>query len=216
MAIIDSVILGRAKGSIGNITLSTQKGRVIAKQKATIVSNPNTNSQQEQRGKLAKAVLAWQAIGNVIKSGITATLPFSSEYNTYTSKNMDVFADAEFPNGAVRGMDLENSFATIGKLGTLGYSTNDIQLDTAKFDLDKAGFNSMAKVGDKLKIVIGGKLEEEFYYAEKEVSQVMLDAPSPFVLFDGLGLSNVSNNVSALWLESADGKNSSTSKFKAV
>ena len=216
MAIVDSIILGRAKGSIGNVTLSTQKGRVIAKQKATIVSNPNSVAQQEQRGKLSKAVLAWQAIGNVIKSGWTSLLPFSSAYNTFTSKNMDVFAQAEFPNNAVRARDLEGSFGTFGSLGSLTYSTNLIQADNAKFDLDKAVFNNMAKVGDKLKIVIADRNAEEMSYGEASVTQVMLDANAPFVLFDGVALDENAEHVACLWLESADGKNSSTAKFKLV
>lgn len=214
MAIVDSIILGRAKGSIGNVTLSTQKGRVIAKQKATIVSNPNTVAQQEQRGKLSKAVLAWQAIGNVVKSGITALMPFSSAYNTYVSKNMDIFANAGFPNGAVSGMDLQDSFATIGRLGTLTYSQDTVDFDSYKATLDKANFNQIAKVGDKLKILVGNQLAEEFSYSEATVTQAMLDNTTPFVVFADLGLSSVSQVVSALWLETADGKESTTAKFK--
>lgn len=214
MAIVDSIILGRAKGSIGNVTLSTQKGRVIAKQKATIVSNPNTVAQQEQRGKLSKAVLAWQAIGNVVKSGITALMPFSSAYNTYVSKNMEIFANADFPNGAVRGIDLLDSFATIGRLGTLTYSQDTVDFDSYKATLDKANFNQIAKVGDKLKILVGNQLAEEFSYSETTVTQAMLDNPTPFVVFSDLGLSDVRSVFSALWLETADGKESTTAKFK--
>lgn len=214
MAIVDSIILGRAKGSIGNVTLSTQKGRVIAKQKATIVSNPNTVAQLEQRGKLSKAVLAWQAIGNVVKSGITALMPFSSAYNTYVSKNMDVFASSEFPNGSVRGIDLLDSFATIGRLGTIGYSNEEVTTDFYRASLEKSNFNQIAKVGDKLKIVVGNQLAEEFSYSATTVTQAMLDNPTPFVVFSDLGLSDVRSVFSALWLETADGKESTTAKFK--
>lgn len=214
MAIIDSIILGRAKGSIGNVTLSTQKGRVIAKQKATIVSNPNTLAQQSQRGKLAKGVLAWQKLNNVIKSGWTSLMQFSSAYNTYISKNIDIFADKDFTDGTVVGRDLIDSFGSYGSLGTLSYFASEILDDSAKFILEKAVFSNIAKVGDKLKIVIGGMDTEELSYSEASVTQAMLDSQNPFVSFNGLALDTNQSQVFCMWLESADGKNSTTSKFK--
>lgn len=216
MAIIDSIILGRAKGSIGNVTLSTQKGRVIAKQKATIVSNPNTVAQQSQRGKLAKGVIAWQKLSNVIKSGWTSLMQFSSAYNTYISKNIDIFADKDFTDSTLLGMDLVDSFGSYGSLGNINYYVREILDDSAKFNLDKAVFSNVAKVGDKLKIVIGGQGSEELSYSETYVTQAMLDAQEPFVSFNGLALDTNQSQVSCMWLESADGKNSTTSKFKIL
>ena len=67
MAIINSIILGRASGSIGNVSLSTRKGRVIARQKPTIGANPRTTQQLNQRKKIAAVVIAWYFIGNAIK-----------------------------------------------------------------------------------------------------------------------------------------------------
>ena len=216
MAIVDSIILGRAKGSIGNVTLTTQKGRVIAKQKASIVSNPNTVAQQAQRGKLGKAVLAWQAIGIVIKSGWTSLLPFSSAYNTYVSKNLVIFAQAEFPGGTVVGSSLIGSFGSMGSLGSITYKLDEVVDDQVSFMLDPQTFKSIAKVGDVLKLVFGGLNNSEFSYSEVKVSQEMLDGQNGYVAFQGINTDVIGNPFSCIWLETADGKNSTTSKFKLV
>ncbi|MDR7712472.1 DUF6266 family protein [Riemerella anatipestifer] len=213
MAIVDSIILGRAKGSIGNVTLSTVQGRVIAKQKATIVSNPNTEAQQEQRKKLSKAVLAWQAVGNYVKSGWTSLLPFCSQYQTYTSRNIYGFATKSFSEGKVTGEDLKDSLASYGKLGTLNYSANVDDTESITVTFDKAGLTNMAKVGDKIKLVASNTNSENFSYAEVEVDSSLLSAGSPQKTFSNLSLDDESNVILAIWVESADGKNSSTSKF---
>ncbi|MDY3516110.1 DUF6266 family protein [Riemerella anatipestifer] len=213
MAIVDSIILGRAKGSIGNVTLSTVQGRVIAKQKATIVSNPNTEAQQEQRKKLRKAVLAWQAVGNYVKSGWTSLLPFCSQYQTYTSRNIYGFASKSFNDSKVTGEDLKDSLASYGKLGTLKYLAlaNDTESITVSFD--KTGLTNMAKVGDKIKLLALNTNSENFSYAEVEVDSSLLSEGSPQKTFNNLALASERNVILAVWVESADGKNSSTSKF---
>ena len=213
MAIVNSIILGRAKGSIGNVTLSTQKGRVIAKQKATIVSNPNTPAQQEQRSKLSKGVLAWQAIGHLVKSGITAVLPFATQYNTYVSKNMDIFAINDFPNGEVRGLDLQNSFASIGRLGTLAPLLVSAGLEEVEVSFNSQAFKSIVKVGDIIKGIFTNTLSSESSFSSVVVDQAMWDAGGSSVNFEGLALASTTNIIAAIWVEYADGKESSTSKF---
>lgn len=216
MAIVDSIILGRAKGSIGNVTLSTVQGRVIAKQKATIVSNPNTEAQQEQRKKLSKAVLAWQTVGNYVKSGWTSLLPFCSQYQTYTSRNIYGFASKSFNDSKVTGEDLKDSLASYGKLGTLNYSATANDTESITVTFDKAGLTNMAKVGDKIKLVASNTNSENFSYAEIEVDNSLLSAGSPQKTFSNLSLDDESNVILAVWVETADGKNSSTSKFLSV
>lgn len=213
MAIVDSIILGRAKGSIGNVSLSTQKGRVIAKQKATIVANPNTPPQQAQRSKLAKAVAAWQMLGNAVKSGITALIPLGSEYNTYTSKNMDIFANKPFYGNKPIGSDLSGSYATFGRLGDLGAYADDLAAEPATFIVSGQKLKEISKVGDKIKVVLldsakSTALTGEYIVTGNEAAagDVTLDIPIA-------GSSGVSNPVYAVWFETADGKDSTTSQF---
>lgn len=216
MAIIDSVIMSRAKGSIGNVTLSTQKGRVIAKQKASIVSNPNTQAQQVQRGKVAKAVLAWQLVGGYVKSGITALLPFASEYNTFTSKNMPLYRDGGFENGAVKGEDLKDSFATLGKLGNINVSSVVIDDDSIDFTLAMDNFKRIAKQGDIIKVLVLDSSSDKVSYTSKVVDTSLLSSSDGSVSISVDNSSLTRKDIYAIWLETADGKNSTTSKFESV
>ena len=93
---INSILVGKGKGSAGNVTVTQLKGQTILKQKATIVANPNTEAQQLQRKMVNRAVYFWQLFGNVLKSGWTSLLPFCSEYNTFVSVNSGFFKSKEF------------------------------------------------------------------------------------------------------------------------
>lgn len=216
MAIVNSIILGRAKGSLGNVTLATVKGRVIAKQKATIVSNPNTEKQQEQRGKLAKVVLAWQLVGNFVKSGITSKLPFSSEYNTYCSKNIDIFASKDVQGNEIKGKDLEGSFATLGKLPSIGLALVAKDDDSVNVSISAEQLKNTAKVGDTLKILVVAKNSGKTLYKEIQLEENHLNTAGVNTELSELGFPYTEGGVYALWLETADKLNSTVSKFVNV
>jgi hypothetical protein len=73
-----------------------------------------------------------------------------------------------------------------------------------------------AKVGDILKVVVGKGLASEQSYGEVAVTQVMLDQAVPTAEFTDLDLQGGGDTIGALWLESADGKTSSTSQFEVI
>ncbi len=216
MAIINSIILGRAKGSIGNVSFSTQKGRVIARQKPSIVANPRTQAQLDQRAKVSAVNVAWYMIGNVIKSGITQLVGLGSQFNTYVSKNADVFAGKEFTKDSFKTLDLVGSYASIGATPKLPYNKVAEDFNTLKVSFNKNTFAMYAKVGDILKVVVGKGLASEQSYGELAVTQAMLDQVEPTAEFQDLDLQGEGDTIGALWLESADGKTSSTSQFEVI
>ena len=216
MAIINSIILGRAKGSIGNVSFSTQKGRVIARQKPSIVANPRTQAQLDQRAKVSAVNVAWYMIGNVIKSGITQLVGLGSQFNTYVSKNADVFAGKEFTKDSFKTLDLVGSYASIGATPKLPYNKVAEDFNTLKVSFNKNIFGMYAKVGDILKVVVGKGLASEQSYGEVAVTQAMLDQVEPTAEFQDLDLQGNGDTIGALWLESADGKTSSTSQFEVI
>ena len=216
MAIINSIILGRAKGSIGNVSFSTQKGRVIARQKPSIVANPRTQAQLDQRAKVSAVNVAWYMIGNVIKSGITQLVGYGSQFNTYVSKNADVFAGKEFTKETFKTMDLVGSFASVGANPKLPFTLVTQDISTLEVSFNKNTFGLYAKVGDILKVVAGKDLASEQSYSEVAVTQAMLDQIVPTAVFQDLDLQGLGDTIAALWLESADGKISSTSQFEVI
>lgn len=87
MAIINSVAIGKAVNSIGDITYQTIKGRTIARQKPTNVYNPKTINQARCRTKFAYIVRFWKEKGSFFKPYYTRLVGYGSPYNTCISLN---------------------------------------------------------------------------------------------------------------------------------
>lgn len=213
MAIINSIILGKAKGSIGNVSLSTIKGRVIARQKPTIVANPRTKLQRHQRSKMATAVVSWKMVGNLLKSGITQLTGYGSAFNTYVAKNIDLFQNQDLTVTTFRNRDLVGTFATLGTIQKITANVTSNDDDSVTVGVNLAELKNIANDGDALKIVVGDVTQAEVSYAEFKLTNSYLNGSSSSVTFEDLDLSGASNIVYAVWFESADGKVSSTSTF---
>lgn len=210
---INSILVGKGKGSAGNITVTQLKGQTILKQKASIVANPNTEAQQMQRKMMNRSVYFWQLFGNVLKSGWTSLLPFCSEYNTFVSVNSQFFKDKTFDKNSYKNLDAIGAQATKGRLGSLVASVDEILDDTQSFNLNASQLQNIAKVGDKLKLLIGAQNQETMSYAEVVVTSTLLASTAPTVVF-GNPLEDASASlVYTIWLESADGKDSTSSVF---
>ena len=210
---INSILVGKGKGSAGNITVTQLKGQTILKQKASIVANPNTEAQQMQRKMMNRSVYFWQLFGNVLKSGWTSLLPFCSEYNTFVSVNSQFFKAKTFDKNTYKNLDAIGAQATKGRLGALVASVDEISEDSQIFILNAAQLQNIAKVGDKLKLLIGSQNQETMNYEEIVVTSTLLASSSPQVAFQSPLGDAVSPYVLAIWLESADGKESTSSVF---
>lgn len=212
---INSILVGKGKGSAGNVTVTQLKGQTILKQKASIVANPNTEAQQMQRKMMNRSVYFWQLFGNVLKSGWTSLLPFCSEYNTFVSVNSQFFKDKTFDKNSYRNLDAIGAQATKGRLGTLVASFDEILGDSQSFLLNAGQLQNIAKVGDKLKLLIGDTTQETMGYAEVVVTSTLLASSNPSVSFANDLEDTAASLVYAIWLESADGKESTSSVFKS-
>lgn len=213
---INSILVGKGKGSAGNVTVTQLKGQTVLKQKATIVANPNTEAQQLQRKMVNRAVYFWQLFGNVLKSGWTSLLPFCSEYNTFVSVNSGFFKSKEFDKDSYKNLDSIGAQATKGRLGTLLSSVDEITNDSQAFILNALQLRNIAKVGDKIKLLIGEQNQETMSYAEVLVTAVLLASPNPRVMFNADLEITAGAFVHAIWLETADGKDSTSAIFTAI
>ena len=213
---INSILVGKGKGSAGNVTVTQLKGQTILKQKATIVANPNTEAQQLQRKMVNRAVFFWQLFGNVLKSGWTSLLPFCSEYNTFVSVNSGFFKSKEFDKDSYRNLDSIGAQATKGRLGTLIVSLEEKTSTNQTFFLNAAQLQNIAKVGDKIKILIGAQSQETMSYAEMIVTAPLLASNDPIANFYADLEDSDVPLVYAVWLETADGKDSTSAIFTAL
>lgn len=211
--IINSLLIGKGKGSAGNVTVNQLKGQTVLKQKASMVANPRTDAQVAQRDMVSRAVYFWQLFGNVLKSGWTSLLPFCSEYNTFVSTNSAHFKNATFSKESYKNLESVGAVATKGRLGSLDAVVDLAGGLTVVFSIPAGKLKSIAKVGDKIKVLIGSQSQETMSYFEK----VLL----PGDIVDGVYAFSIDSSVDdydlpvvyAVWLESADGKDSTTSRF---
>lgn len=211
--IVNSIILGRAKGSAGNVTVSTQKGRTILKQKASIVSNPRSPAQLLQRAMISRAVFVWQLYGNMLKTGITSLVEYGSQYNTFVAINANHFKGLTFTKETFRNADLEDAFATVGRLGNFNAARGNTTLGSVSFNIDVAKFKSIAKAGDIVKVLLGDPQEQTMEFVAKTLTA------SDITNFNGSLSFQVDSDYSsidpiyAVWLESGSGNDSTTSSF---
>lgn len=214
MARISSTIMTRATGSIGNITLSYQRGRIIAKQKIDVMSNPRTQGQVLQRNALSIAVAMWAYCGAVIKSGITSYPELGSQYNGFVKENIAFLKGSNIDPKGLRNSDFVGVLATNGNLGAFNVDIQDTDSDFASFSYSVGLLSRLAKVGDLVKVVIGESLHSEMGYFEKVLTANDLDPAGVVLSIYGNFLAYANNPVFALWIESADSTKSTTSKFK--
>ena len=83
MAIIQSILVGKGKGKIGNVVLSGLKGQTVAKQFNSSPSNPRTVAQTANRVKMTNAVLAWQFLANFMSNAKGLRKQLESVYNAF-------------------------------------------------------------------------------------------------------------------------------------
>lgn len=214
MAIFSSTLMTRAKGSLGNLTIVTTKGRMIAKQKITIMSNPRTERQQTQRNAMALAVALWQYTGTVIKSGITVYPQYGSQYSGFVQENIIFLKNSTVDPNAIRNQDLVGLKATNGNLGAINFTADEIASDSASFNFPTGALKNIAKVGDKIKLVIGSGLQSEMGYFEKELVASDLTSSATYVEITDDFSRYTTAPVYTIWVESADGTKSTSSVFK--
>ena len=151
MAIINSLAIGSAKNSLGQITYSTVKGRTIGRQKPVHVANPRTPRQVAQRNKMANLVAAWRTLFFQTRPWWTVIKGYGSAYNEFVSKNMQYGSDVTIEGDIITSIP-EGFYISSGKYGetavSLHYSDNgwleasvkDLQLRAEINPGDKMGY----------------------------------------------------------------------------
>ncbi len=213
MAIIKSVLISGAKGSLGNITLTTHKGRVVAKEKATIVKNPKTAKQTEQRKALSNAVFAWKKVGHLIKSGYTVTSKYGNPYSEFIRQNIEHYKGSEFDQEHFKNRMLEGGGKTNTKGKPLFIDIVDFASGTLNIGFSKTSMQGNTKDNDKIVLLYGDADGTEMYRSEVLVKNLESSGSrklAHFTLKDNFTASEI---IMGAWLESADGKFTTYSDF---
>lgn len=87
MALVQNPIIGKASGSVGNVTFTGWKGKNVMKTKAeNSYSNP-TNTQLNNNEKFSVMVAFYRTISAIVLSGFKSLAVGKSEYNAFMQEN---------------------------------------------------------------------------------------------------------------------------------
>jgi hypothetical protein len=87
MAKYNSIALGKARGSAGNVRFSIWKGIPVASQKPESVANPRTVKQQNARARLSALVAVFRRMPSLLDTMYAFRAVQKSAYNAFVSAN---------------------------------------------------------------------------------------------------------------------------------
>ena len=103
MAIISSVLTGKAKGKIGNIVLATVKGQTTAREYNPNPTYSDSSGQTLQRGRLRNAVMAWQFLNVFMQYAKPLAKSTESVYNAFIRLIVNLLPEAPYGTRAEAG-----------------------------------------------------------------------------------------------------------------
>ena len=146
MAIISSVLTGKAKGKIGNIVLATVKGQTTAREYNPNPTYSNSAGQTLQRGRLRNAVMAWQFLNIFLQYAKPLAKSTESIYNAFIRLVVNLLPEAVFESRAQ---------AAETALGELIYAGNFVKVDAAEMAI---GSSNVAFTTNYFPFVSGTKV----------------------------------------------------------
>lgn len=119
MAIIKSVLTGKAKGKIGNIVLATVKGQTTAREYNPNPAYSDTAGQALQRGRLRNAVMAWQFLSIFLQYAKPLAKSTESVYNAFIRLVVNVLPQIAYASRAEAGGQALAEIQTSGNFVTI-------------------------------------------------------------------------------------------------
>lgn len=93
MAIIQSILVGKGKGKVGNVVLTTLKGQTVAKALNSSPANPKTPLQVASRNRMSNAVMAYKFLAGFLTYWLGVAKSKESVYNAFVSASKNYFND---------------------------------------------------------------------------------------------------------------------------
>ena len=135
MAIFNSIVIGSAKGKIGNVVLTKLKGQNVAKSRNSSPANPRTPSQVDSRNRMKNAVLAWKFLAGFFVYWLGVAKQKESIYNAFVSASKNLFqtlpaVSPQRSAGQLSGSTLQGSAPFSINSMHVGDASTDIRLNT--------------------------------------------------------------------------------------
>lgn len=216
MAVINSLAIGKARGSMGNITYKVRGGLTIGSQKQDKVVTSRTFRQMLRRTQWANLVNFWQALGGVWHPSFIGRNKLVSDFNLFMRANLgqdSVYLTKEQARlGATIASAIKVTEGTLPSIdaaqGTGGVIVSDLEIGQLTIDGDTtlAGFSQAVILnnadwanGDQLTALVVRQHTNpttSIPYVTIEVTEVTLNsADEETLLVDLLGESDAFTNV---------------------
>ena len=85
-----NLILGMARGSVGDVVMSRQRGEQVARVRARVVSQPNTMAQKVEKAAMATVSQAYKAMKKVVNKTFEGYKTGSETQAEFTSRNINM------------------------------------------------------------------------------------------------------------------------------
>lgn len=134
MAILSSVLTGKAKGKIGNIVLATVKGQTTAREYNPNPTYSDTAGQTLQRGRLRNAVLAWQFLNIFLQYAKPLAKSTESIYNAFIRLIVNSLPEIAYATRAEAGGQALAEFPNVGNyavVSTIAPTVGTIEVSLA-------------------------------------------------------------------------------------
>lgn len=159
MAIVQSLAIGNARKSAGNLTFQTIHGRTIAREKPLYVTNPNTPAQQATRSIMRNLVEAWRGYGFQLRPYFTVKPQYGSSYNQFIKMNHSLGSSSWYVLTAGGIVAPYLSWVSNGKYGSTAVSKGfNETTHVFKFSVNDAQLKSELIEGDMV-IFVGNPMD---------------------------------------------------------
>jgi hypothetical protein len=132
MAVIESVVMGSAKNRLGEVVLTTVKGRTIARKYQANVHDAKTQKQINQRNRMANCIQLYKVLSSAVSVGFTNRGKLFSVYNAFVSNNIGIMAATRYDtvDGIIEDAT-GNIVISTGSLGTpaVSYQGTVVQIN---------------------------------------------------------------------------------------
>ena len=204
MAIINSVLTGKAKGKIGNIVLATVKGQTTAREYNPNPTYSDSAGQTLQRGRLRNAVLAWQFLNIFLQYAKPLAKSTESVYNAFIRLIVNSLPEIAYASRAEAGAQALAELLYSGNY--VNVSFDEVLEGSARLSINRNYFSWES--GVKLVLInydsttgyryllVQPISETAFNAGVLDISDSNISAPSVacyIVSADGSKLSNISN-----------------------
>lgn len=204
-----STLVRRGNGSVGNLTVTGWKGKLILKSKASEVANPQTDAQMKQRAKFKLLSEVASMIAVSVKRGFKEVATAMTEFNYFVKTNSGngyLAWDGSAWISDVSKLEISKGSLDIAPITTLSGSNNNVQV-TVGFSTTATGNQSS---NDKLCCIVsaGDGIAVSDAVVSRSAGTATLQLSAPAHTGDSLEIH--------AYFVSADGKRVSDTYFKTV